>query len=453
MEEDDEVHHRTGGDGGSPASISRAGRRVTGAGAPRGLRLGASWTPSRDWFHPWHDLDLDEVRRDFDSLAALGLDHVRVLPLREVLQPDRTRIRERAVADVVAVVDAAAEAGLDASVDVLQRHLSSYDVVPSWLLSWHRRALFTDPQVVDAQAALVGALGTALGDRAGFLGLTLGNETNQFATTGHPDRQDLTPDDAQRWLTRLLAAAGDAAPGRAHTHSSDDDVWFGDASAVTPGHAVRLGDLTTVHSWVFTGVAAHFAPGHPAFTWFARYLLELAAAWGDPGRPVWLQEVGAPEPHVGAGRVVRFASDTLRHAAAHPGLWGVTWWCSHDVDRSPADFPELEHTLGLLGSDRSVKPLGAAVRYLAPELREIAAAAAAGAGPEPDVWPLPVEDDGRVRRSRTAPGSTFFAEWVAAAAAGSPPQLRLPDGADAGSALVEEGAPAAGTVLPGGTES
>jgi hypothetical protein len=145
------------------------------------LRFGANYTPSRGWFHSWYDLDLDEVRRDMDSLAALGLDHVRVLPLWEVLQPNRTLIRPGAVADVVAVVDAAAAAGLDAGVDVLQGHLSSYDFLPSWVLSWHRRGLFTDPDVVAAQERLVSTLGSALSGHPAFLGLTLGNETNQFA--------------------------------------------------------------------------------------------------------------------------------------------------------------------------------------------------------------------------------------------------------------------------------
>jgi hypothetical protein len=392
------------------------------------LRFGANYTPSRGWFHSWYDLDLDEVRRDLDSLAALGLDHVRVLPLWEVLQPNRTLIRPRAVADVVAVVDAAAAAGLDASVDVLQGHLSSYDFLPSWVLSWHRRGVFTDPHVVEAQERLVTALGSALAEHPAFLGLTLGNETNQFAKTIHPDPQPLSPGVAGAWLGRLLDAAGKAAPGRAHTHSYDDDVWFVDDSVVTPEHAVGLGDLVTVHSWVFTGVAAHYPPGHPAYAWFARYLLELAAAWAGPGahRPTWLQEVGAPVPHLGPAHVERFAQDTLRHAAGHDRLWGVTWWCSHDVDRSLADFPELEYTLGLLGADRTVKPLGRAVAEVLPSLRDRPAPADPGVE-----LVLPLDADGRVRRSATAPGTAFFAAWVDAAAAGTPPRIVLPAGAAA----------------------
>ena len=360
-----------------------------------------------------------------DSVAALGLDHVRVFPLWETLQPNRTLIRQRAVDDVVAVVDAATEAGLDTSVDAIQGHLSSFDFLPSWVLSWHRRNVFTDAAVIEAQERLVTTLGSALSERPGFLGFTIGNETNQFAKEIHPSQHPLDPDAAQRWLARLLHAAAASAPGARHAHSFDDDVWFGDASAFTPAHAVDLGDITTVHSWVFTAVAQHFPVGHPAFAWFARYLLELATAWAGPAdRTIWLQEVGAPTPHLGETAVVPFATDTLRHAAAHPGLWGITWWCSHDVDRSLADFPELEYSLGLLAADRSIKPLGRAVRDLLPELRE----AADHAEQPAETMVLPCDDHGRVLRSSTAPGSPFFAEWIDAAASGTPPRLELPVG-------------------------
>jgi len=427
-----------------------------GAGGAGALRFGANYTPSRDWFHSWYDLDLDEVRRDLDSIAALGLDHVRVLPLWEVLQPNRTLIRGRAVADVVAVVDAAADAGLDATVDVLQGHLSSYDFLPAWLLSWHRRGMFTDPGVVDAQERLVRTLGGALAGHPAFLGLTVGNETNQFAKSRHPDPQPLDPDAAGAWLGRLLGAAAAAAPGGTHVHSYDDDVWFVDDSAVTPEHAVGFGDLTTVHSWVFTGVAAHYPPAHPAHDWFARYLLELAAAWGPAGRGTWLQEVGAPVPHLGADRVEDFAARTLHHAAGHDRLWGVTWWCSHDVDRSLGDFPELEYTLGLLDAGRRPKPLGRAVAEAVATLRTdggpavgaagagvgAGAGAGAGTGSRPgaeagEALVVPAVD-GVVRRSDTAPGSAFFAAWLEAAAAGAPPRIVVPDGARA----LVEGAPA-----------
>ncbi|WP_166353178.1 glycoside hydrolase 5 family protein [Phytoactinopolyspora limicola] len=384
------------------------------------LRVGVNYTPTRGWFHHWLDFDLDEVGADLDSIAALGLDHVRVFPLWPLLQPNRTLIRPAAIQQVVSVVDAAAARGLDTSVDVLQGHLSSYDFLPSWVTGWHRRHLFTDPDVVEAQEQLTAALGEALAGRPGFVGLTVGNETNQFAHPYHPDHHRLTTSDTDVWLKRLLRVAQAAAPGGLHCHSFDDDVWFRDDSAVTPDHAVRHGDVTTVHSWVFTGVSKRYAYPHPAYGWFARYLVELAAAWSpDPARPVWLQEVGAPVPHVPAASVAEFTEQTMTNLVSSPELWGVTWWCSHDVDRTLADFPELEYSLGLLTADRQPKPAADVVRRLVPELRRRPRAHA-----RPAVV-LGGSSDAAIQPSQTAPGSALFDRWVRLAEDGEPPAIVL----------------------------
>lgn len=52
----------------------------------------------------------------------------------------------------------------------------------------------------------------------------------------------------------------------------------------------------------------------------------------------------------------------MRNAQECPGLWGVTWWCSHDVSRDLADFPPLEHTLGLFDDHGRLKSAGSAFR-------------------------------------------------------------------------------------------
>ena len=112
----------------------------------------------------------------------------------------------------------------------------------------------------------------------------------------------------------------------------DDDLWFVDDHPFTPRHAVTQGSATTVHSWVFAQVGPRFGEGHPALTWFPRYLLELARAWShDPERPLWLQEVGAPRTHVPDASAAAFLTTTMASLASTRGLEAVTWWCSHDV--------------------------------------------------------------------------------------------------------------------------
>ena len=55
-------------------------------------RFGVNYTPSRDWMFQWMAVDPDVVRADFEAIAGLGVDHVRVFPLWPVLQPNRTLI-------------------------------------------------------------------------------------------------------------------------------------------------------------------------------------------------------------------------------------------------------------------------------------------------------------------------------------------------------------------------
>ncbi len=382
------------------------------------LRFGANYTPRSQWMHAWMSLDLDEVRRDFESLAELGLDHVRVFPLWTVLQPNRTLIRTEAVDDVRSVVEMAREFGLDASVDVIQGHLSSFDFIPSWLFTWHDKNMFTHPDALSGQAELVTRLGEALRGEANFLGFTLGNETNQFSATNHPSPWPVTETEAAAWITTLLDAAHAAAPGRQHVHSEYDAAWYMDGHGFTPRLASRLGDVTTVHSWIFNGTAQRYGGRSTASDRHAEYMIELARGFAtDPARPIWLQEVGAPSNCLTPEQTPDFLEATLRSVVRTENLWGVTWWCSHDVSRGLADFPELEYTLGLVDQDGAAKPIGRRFAELIPELRERRPAPARTLG-------IVVEVDGDetpVSRAALAPGGAVFQAWVDACASGVDP--------------------------------
>ncbi|MFY4722766.1 glycoside hydrolase 5 family protein [Streptomyces sp. LaBMicrA B280] len=383
---------------------------------PAAVRFGVNYTPSQGWFHHWLDFDLDAVRADLDSVAALGLDHLRVFPLWPYFQPDRALIRPRAVEDLVRLVDAAAERGLDVNVDGLQGHLSSFDFLPAWTRTWHRRNLFTDPAVLDGQAAYLRALAAALADRPNFLGMTLGNEVNQFSAGPHPDPDRATADQIDAWLERMLAACEQGAPGKLHLHAEYDATWYQDDMPFTPAQAARRGALTAVHSWVFNGTAQRHGRTSVASEHHAAYLIELSKAWAEePHRPVWLQEVGAPAPLVPAEHAAAFTEATVANALDCPDLWGITWWCSHDVSRDLADFPELEYSLGLLTNDRRPKDLA---RALSRAAREHTCA------PAPRTTALTVPAD-PAARSRCAPGGDVFEAFFQLTADGARPTTVL----------------------------
>lgn len=388
-----------------------------------GPRFGANYTPSQGWFHHWLDFDIDAVRADLDSIAGLGLDHIRVFPLWPLFQPNRTLIRPRAVEQLVQLADAAAERGLDVNVDGLQGHLSSFDFLPAWTQTWHRRSIFTDPDVVEGQVEYLRTLAAALADRPNFIGMTIGNEVNQFASRPHPDPDRITPEQAGSWLRRLLDACEEGAPGRLHLHAEYDAAWYQDDQPFTPAHSARIGAATAVHSWVFNGTAQLHGRTATATEHHAAYLIELSKAWAlDPHRPVWLQEVGAPAPVVPAEHAAAFTEATVANALDCQDVWGVTWWCSHDVSRSLADFPELEYSLGLLTNDRQVKPAGRSIARIVEQWR------GKEHRPEPRTIALVVDtgdDETAPRRSTCAPGGAFFEAFARLTAEGVRPTAVL----------------------------
>ncbi|MET7972406.1 glycosyl hydrolase [Streptomyces mirabilis] len=389
---------------------------------PSAVRFGVNYTPSEGWFHHWLDFDLDSVRADLDSIAALGLDHIRVFPLWPYFQPNRALIRPRAVEQLLQLVDAAGERGLGVNVDGLQGHLSSFDFLPAWTRTWHRRNLFTDPEVLDGQAAYLRTLAAALADRPHFIGMTLGNEVNQFsAGPPHPDPDRASSAQIDDWLERMLAACEEGAPGRLHLHAEYDATWYQDDMPFTPAQAARRGAVTAVHSWVFNGTAQRHGRTSVPTEHHAAYLIELSKAWADdPHRPVWLQEVGAPAPLIPSEHAASFTEATVAAALDCPDLWGITWWCSHDVSRDLADFPELEYGLGLLTNDRRPKDSARALARAAREHHHTTA---------PRTTALIVPADPAVR-SLCAPGGPVFEAFFRLTADGARPTTVLDARAD-----------------------
>jgi len=371
------------------------------------LRFGVNYTPSTGWFHHWLDFSLDDVKADFESIAGLGLDHVRIFPLWPVFQPNRALVRPKAIEQLGQMLDAAHETGLDVQVDVLQGHLSSFDFYPSWVQTWHKRNIFIDADVISGQRFYIRTLAEALKDKPNFLGFTLGNEVN-LLTESNP----CTPHQAGEWIDTLLAECDEAAPGFPHVHSEYDAVWYESEHSFLPEHAANKGAMTTVHSWVFNGTAQRYGPLSTESVHHAEYLVELAKAHAkDPDRPVWLQEVGAAQPEISAEQAPAFAEQTLANVLTCSNLWGITWWCSHDVDRALVDFPEREYELGLLTTERKVKPLGEAIARIVREAEQAPA----------ERTPVKLHGD----RSSWGPGGAFFEEWMTLARAGVRASIEL----------------------------
>ena len=383
----------------------------------RPFRLGANYTPSRGWFHHWLDFDPREQEEDFTAIAAAGLDHVRVFALWPLLQPHRGMVRRSALDDLRTVVRVAGDCGLDVSVDVLQGHLSSFEFLPPWVVTWHERNVFSDEAVVSAQAELVGSVASALATEPNLVGVNLANEPNNLLTA-YP----ATAEETDAWVERLLAAAHGAHPDGRHCHSAFDAVWYEPGHGFAPRTVADRGAMVVSHPWVFSeAVGTTYGALSTEATHLAEYVAEVSRAWSrDPDKPLWVQEVGAPVPSVPERDAPEFAARTLRNLARCANLWGVTWWCSHDVSRTLLDFPELEYSLGLFGNDQRrnmPKPVLSALVSTYSLLRQEAVQ------PPPRTTALVIDVDRPAEVTR--PGGTVFTEWMRRTAAGEAPAVVL----------------------------
>ena len=202
-------------------------------------------------------------------------------------------------------------------------------------------------------------------------------------------------------------------------YSVNDGVWFLDGHPFTPVQSATKGDLTTIHSWVFNGVGQGYGARSEECYAYALYLAELAKAFGPVNRPVWLQEIGAPENVLSAEDTPEFCRRVVTKALDCPNLWGITWWCSHDVPSYLADFPSLEYSLGLFDENGKVKPIGRVYGELAKQYRDARPAEAKSVAIVVDV-----NGTGNpINRSTLGPGGSVCDLWMKLEIAGKRPTV------------------------------
>ncbi|MGV9454385.1 glycoside hydrolase 5 family protein [Streptomyces sp. NPDC003635] len=336
--------------------------------------------PSSGWWYSWVDWDETAIAGDLEAIAALGADHIRIHCTWPLFQPNSRLVSPRMLDHLARLLDRADEAGLDVVAAVFDGWLSGFEFRPSWVPN--RSATFSDECVIAAQLSLLDAMAARCGGHRRFLGFDIANEPNVL--TGSPG-DSITFQQGDSWVTRLLEHCERVAPGGLHNVGMDHDCWLTSRQPFSRQVLARTGAVTPVHSWIyFTGALERYGENGAGSVHLAAYMLELAKAFHeDPHRPVWLQEYGASTRWIDPAAFLMAAT---RAALDVTGLWGVTWWASHDISRDLGGFDELEYDLGLLTVDNEVKPAGAA-------FRRIAQAARGAASPAPRALELVLDDD------------------------------------------------------------
>lgn len=331
------------------------------------VRFGVNYTPSHVWWDLWQSFDSGRVDADFAAIAALGVDHIRVQLLWSVFQPTPARADPGQLANLEKMFDLADRHGLDVCTSVVTAALSGLHFIPAWAngRDWVQR-----PELIDAQVNYIRDVGRAVGAHHRLLGFDLGNED-----LGHaPDRSE---SHLRNWATQLIRACDSAAPGKVHTVSPN-----GLFAVPYPNIVATVGAVSAIHPWCFLpGTIDHAGRLAPSPGRHAEYNVEFIRSFhtfdGGPRRRIWVQEVGAPQVNFYHQQVIppeysaEFVEATVLSLLSCEDLFGITWWCSHDIDpvlhRNRFNAPE--YTLGLIDNAGHVKPGGLRLAGMIKEYR------------------------------------------------------------------------------------
>ena len=330
----------------------------------RTTRFGVNYTFSKNWMYSWVDWDSQQVLEDFQALSSLGIDHLRVPILWTVFQPNANYVSETALNRLYELLDLADKCGLDIAVSVLTGWLCGFTFFPEWKIG---KNMFTEREIIEAEKLLFKSITDKIGKHKRFMGFDIGNE---LSVLGHGENKH-TIQEGDIWLQEIMDYCEEIAPGKLCVNGVDHKPWFKDEGFSRRGLA-NIGTTTSVHAWIyFTGGTEIYNPLDVGCTYFAEYCIELANAYAtDVNRKVWLQEFGASAEWMPALHVPEFMELTMKSIFTCENLWGVTWWCAHDIDVRFKGFDKLEYGMGLFDYNNKIKPQGERYAKLIKEYKQ-----------------------------------------------------------------------------------
>jgi endo-1,4-beta-mannosidase len=365
----------------------------------RKLRFGVNYVPRRNWWYCWLDWDQQAIVEDLHVIASLGMDHIRIQCLWPFFQPGISNVSERSLANLHSLLEAADGAGLDVEVTVLNGWMSGLSFMPAWVAPLLKHGdpkqgnIFTDPTVIEAEKLLFRRIAETIGGQRRFLGFDIGNEMGVLMD---PYNNPVSSAAADAWVTDMLHYCDQVAPGKFHLLGADHSHWYNDYGFSRKVLA-NTGQTTSVHSYIyFDGVLDRYKYNEAPTAQLAAFAVELAYAYQDDlRRPVWVEEIGVSSKECPLDYQPTYMENAVRNIAATGKAWGITWWGSHDIDRSDKSFDQYEYGLGLIDQQNKPKPLGKKFAELAAELRRspqpVAARTTALVIPEfglsKDAWP------------------------------------------------------------------
>lgn len=334
------------------------------------MRIGANYIPSKNWLYFWQDFDEKRVMSDLETIKSLGCDHIRAHLLWNMFQPNGNYMSEHCLNNLKKFVTLCEDAGIDFFLSLFTGWMSGFTFLPSWVRHGIKnvRELTRNEDYINAEKFYIKNIAAVVSHSRAFLGFDLGNELTCFLAD--------CPEYCDEWARIMFGECEKYAPGKLHNNGVDHQPWFDD-KGFSRESLVNDGAVTALHCWTkFTGAMDRNGILGTDSINIAPYMAALAQSYAgkDRTRMMWVQEFGIARTWENTldGRI-EFMDKTFEAMTHIENLWGVTWWCSHDIARSMHGFGELEYDLGLIDSDNNVKPEGKRFAELASKYRNMPA--------------------------------------------------------------------------------
>lgn len=316
------------------------------------MRYGANYIPSKNWLYSWADFDEKSIREDIKTLKNLGFDHIRAHILWNLFQPNEAFVSPHCLSNLQKFTSICEEEKIDFFLSVFTGWMSGMVFMPPWLniggFDCWKKGMFTNERAISAEKFLIEELGKVVAKSTSFLGFDLGNELN--CLTRYDIDKDITKENVVRWGEIMLEKCEEAAPGKMHVNGMAHAPWFGD-TFFTRKHLANTGGMTPVHAWApFTGTSGKYDNDSFETAALSNYMFEMARAYADDENRLYsVQEFGmADEWAKDDEQLENFIVRTLDSIRSEKNVWGVTWWCSHDIQDKFLGFEKFEHHLGLI---------------------------------------------------------------------------------------------------------
>lgn len=323
------------------------------------IRFGANYIPSKNWLHSWLDWDGKSIEEDLWAIKEIGIDHIRAHVIWPYFQLDQYVINKKAFQNLVSFREICEKVNMDFCLTVFTGWMSGLFFLPSWLQSVGKtgfcEGIFSNEEIIKGEKYFLKELSKVVGDSPNFLGFDLGNELSCLAGQD----KTLTIKQADDWNCQMLQYCEELVPGKMHNNGDDHQPWLTNRY-FSKEVLANTGAVTPLHCYAyFTGALERFGRKSEESIHLAPFMQELAQAYtNDPNnRKYWVQEFGTVSVVLN-DEVFDFIRKSIEAMYSQNNLWGITWWCTHNISKNHTCFHPIEYELGLFDNNNKITDSG-----------------------------------------------------------------------------------------------